>query len=220
MSESYQICYFNGRGRGETARLVLAASGKKFDNLVIEDEGDNKNWPGTLKETMPFGQVPALKIKYADGKEFTLAQSLAIVRYLSRKFNLMGSTPEDAGVIDSLLQQIEDFRSPASSAFWDSSPSKEEKLSKFVKENLPKQLAVFSKFIEKNSPKKEFLFKDTFSVADISLYREVSEMRDSKAFVGAAEEIAKFPLITALLARVEALPNIAAYLKTRKSSEW
>ena len=46
---SYKLTYFNGRGRGEIARMLLAASGKKFEDVRIEFS----DWPA-LKASKSF----------------------------------------------------------------------------------------------------------------------------------------------------------------------
>jgi len=38
---NYKLHYFNGRGRAEISRLILAAAGVKFDDNRVED------WPRT-----------------------------------------------------------------------------------------------------------------------------------------------------------------------------
>ncbi|VDO85507.1 unnamed protein product [Heligmosomoides polygyrus] len=53
---------------------------------------------------MPFGQLPVLEI---DGKQ--LAQSLAIGRYLARKFGYAGKSEFEEAVADSILDQSKDF---------------------------------------------------------------------------------------------------------------
>jgi hypothetical protein len=50
-----KLFYFDGRGRGETARLIFAAAGQQFENCHIETP--EHPWPGSLKAKMPFGTV-------------------------------------------------------------------------------------------------------------------------------------------------------------------
>lgn len=38
---NYKLYYFNGRGRAEISRLILAAAGVKYDDVRIDD------WPKT-----------------------------------------------------------------------------------------------------------------------------------------------------------------------------
>lgn len=48
----YKYNYFNLQGRGEVARLILAAAKQPYTDNRIEF----KNWP-SIKPTTPFGQV-------------------------------------------------------------------------------------------------------------------------------------------------------------------
>jgi glutathione S-transferase len=53
---TYKLYYFNGRGRVETARLIIAAAGKKCEDICYEGEV----W-ATKKVEMPLGQCLFLK---------------------------------------------------------------------------------------------------------------------------------------------------------------
>ena len=72
----YKLTYFNARGAAEFIRHIFLVSKQEYqDNRVNKED-----WPAS-KAKMPFGQMPVLE---EDGKQ--LAQSIAIARYLSRKF--------------------------------------------------------------------------------------------------------------------------------------
>ncbi|CAF1152466.1 unnamed protein product, partial [Brachionus calyciflorus] len=43
---SYKLTYFNGRGRGETTRLIFALAAVQFEDIRINLPDD---WPGTAK---------------------------------------------------------------------------------------------------------------------------------------------------------------------------
>ncbi|EYB95910.1 hypothetical protein Y032_0155g3086 [Ancylostoma ceylanicum] len=53
---------------------------------------------------MPFGQMPVLEV---DGQQ--IPQSLAIARYLARKFGYAGKTPYEEAIVDALADQYKDF---------------------------------------------------------------------------------------------------------------
>lgn len=90
----YKLVYFNFRGRGEIARLILAAAGQKFEDFRLERE----QWP-EYKPKAPFGSIPWLEIH--DGTHVTvLAQSPTIARYLARKFNLAGKNDIEASELE------------------------------------------------------------------------------------------------------------------------
>ena len=91
---SYKVIYFNGRGRAELARLLLAAAGQQYEDVRFEKE----KWP-EHKASTPFGQVPVLEVTEG-GKTLKLSQSLAIARFLARRFNLDGKTDFDKAEVD------------------------------------------------------------------------------------------------------------------------
>ena len=72
-----KLTYFNVRGRGEVARLLLHHAGKKFEDyrlpLPFEEEG-RAGWI-ELKPTLPWGTLPVME--YGG---LVLGQSLAINR--------------------------------------------------------------------------------------------------------------------------------------------
>merc|ERR1711874_485619 len=50
-----KLTYFNGKGRGETARLILAYGGMHYEDRRVSFE----DMP-SLKPSLPFGQLPGL----------------------------------------------------------------------------------------------------------------------------------------------------------------
>ena len=75
--------YFNGRGRMECIRWLLAAAGVEFEEEFIEkpEDLDKLKNDGSLM----FQQVPMVEI---DG--IKLVQTRAILNYVATKYNLYG----------------------------------------------------------------------------------------------------------------------------------
>ena len=90
----YKLIYYNLRGRAEVARFLFAVAGQKYEDFRFE----RNDWPKYKADT-PFGQTPVLEITEG-GKTFKLAQSIAIARYLGRKFDLYGKTDFDKAHVD------------------------------------------------------------------------------------------------------------------------
>uniref|UniRef100_H2YFD7 glutathione transferase n=1 Tax=Ciona savignyi TaxID=51511 RepID=H2YFD7_CIOSA len=93
---TYKLCYFNTKGLGEMARLVFAEAGVEYTDERIEQA----DWPARKSE-MPFGKMPVL---YVDGQP--IAHSRALIRYLGRCFNLMGSSDMEAAIIDMWIEVV------------------------------------------------------------------------------------------------------------------
>ncbi|XGW09001.1 hypothetical protein V3C99_011369 [Haemonchus contortus] len=95
----YRLEYFDGRGRAEIIRQIFAVAGQSFDDVRYSFEEFAKH-----KAELPFGQLPVLEV---DGKQ--LAQSCAIARYLARQFGLAGKNAFDEAVVDSVVDQFNDY---------------------------------------------------------------------------------------------------------------
>merc|ERR1711863_125596 len=80
-----KLVYFDIQAKGELTRLLLAAGNIDYEDFRV----GFSDWPGEIKATTPFGQMPVL---YWDGEE--LAQSMAIARFVARK---VGQEPGGAG---------------------------------------------------------------------------------------------------------------------------
>lgn len=81
MSRKPTLVYFPTRGRGEHVRLLLEVAGVEY----VDDRVSWDDWPAR-KETMPFGQVP-----YYEDEHVSIAQSMAICRYLANKHGTRAS---------------------------------------------------------------------------------------------------------------------------------
>ncbi|CAD6195769.1 unnamed protein product [Caenorhabditis auriculariae] len=99
MAPHYKLYYFESRGLGEVSRQLFALAKVEYENIRIPKD----QWP-TLKNETPFGQVPVLEV---DGVK--IPQSLAIARYLARKFGYAGETPEEEALVDAFADQFKDF---------------------------------------------------------------------------------------------------------------
>ena len=73
-----KLHYFNGRGRAETTRWMLAVNQIAFENVSVETPEALAALRATGK--LPFDQMPLLEV---DG--LNLSQSSAMIRYLARR---------------------------------------------------------------------------------------------------------------------------------------
>ena len=103
------LTYFRGRGRAETTRWMLAATGVDFVNLPIDTPEDLASLRASGK--LPFDQMPLLEI---DGH--CLSQSSAMIRYLARRGGLYGVSETDAMWCDLIAGVVADFAEAAMQA--------------------------------------------------------------------------------------------------------
>ncbi|CAG7717678.1 unnamed protein product, partial [Allacma fusca] len=100
----YTFTYYDARGLGEPARLILAYGGANWkDNRVALITPAESPIPEDIKTRLRFGQVPLLEF---DGKR--LVQSQAIFRYLAKQFNLVGKDEFEAAQCDEIVDAIKD----------------------------------------------------------------------------------------------------------------
>ena len=194
-----KLNYFNGKGMGETSRLIMVAAGAKFEDYRypikindwgtydIEREEFNKDKSeGKLWKSM--GKVPFLNV----GKG-VISQSKAIERYLATRFKMMGDTLEEGALIDSYCEYIRDFKTAYQAV--KRKENKEEALNEWFDNTLPEKLMVFDKLLFGNmdfqnmitSPSnRPFSVGNKLSLADIVIYSFLKNFFDNKEAVATA----------------------------------
>lgn len=99
---TYELRYFSIRARAETIKLLLLASGAKFNHVTPE-------WPAD-KPNHPMCQLPVLIETLQDGSKFELSDTQAIEKYLAAKAGLLvDSGLRDTARESQLRGQIEDL---------------------------------------------------------------------------------------------------------------
>jgi glutathione S-transferase len=199
-----QLYYFNGRGRGEVSRLICAEAKIAFDDHRVE----GKDWPA-LKGTAPFGQMPLLKV----GNQ-TIAQSAAIERYLARAGKLYGANDLEAAQIDMVCEGVHDAIKSFVTAFWTKDANeKKAKTEAYFKDEFPKWAAFLNALLKANNGGAGYFVGGGVTYCDILAFHAFEDVQKANA-----EAFKPFPELTALLARVGARPNIAAWVKVRPAS--
>ena len=191
----YKLSYFNGRGRAEVIRLILAQAGVEYEDKRIAFE----DW-GQLKPQTPFGYMPILEV---DGK--VLSGSVPLARFLAERHGLAGSNDvenaEIAGIIDCLTDLGLQF---IRWLFEEKDETRKAELKKKIDEvHIPKH---FSN-LEKRISAEGWLYGSKVTYADLVLYAVSSRLSD--------EVLIKYPGLKSIKEKVEALPNIAKWLKER-----
>merc|ERR1712168_291772 len=127
-----KFVYFDAQAKGELTRLLLAAGNIDYEDFRV----GFADWPGEIKATTPFGQMPVL---YWDGEE--LAQSMAIARFVARKVGLAGKSDLEFCQADMIACHYEDIWTKLPKMKFAKSQEEREELAKeFLTEFLPKWL--------------------------------------------------------------------------------
>ncbi|XP_044531281.1 glutathione S-transferase A4-like [Gracilinanus agilis] len=93
MAEKPRLYYFNGRGRMESIRWLLAAAGVEFEEVILETR---EQYLKLLEDGyLLFDQVPLVEM---DGMKLT--QTRAILSYLAAKYNLYGKDLKETALIN------------------------------------------------------------------------------------------------------------------------
>ncbi|CAB3234380.1 unnamed protein product [Arctia plantaginis] len=192
----YTLHYFNGRALGEGPRLLFAYGGQEFEDVRYTVQ----TWPAFKPKTL-FGSVPVL---FIDDKQY--AQSLAISRYLGKKYGLVGDNDEENLEIDQNVDFVNDIRAKAAIVQYEKDEAVKEKKHKDNSENVyPGYFAKLNAIIEQNNghiAAGKLTWGD-FWVAGIIDY--------IKAMVRIPDFEEKYPAIKTLVNKVYSIPKVKAF---------
>jgi len=195
----------------EPIRLVFAYAGVEYEDVRLDREKDN--WPA-LKANYPWGTLPVLEI---DGK--MLAQSLAILRYLGKQFNLAGDTAFESGKCDEMVEAMADLGNASRTTFMEpNAVKKAEMLAKLKEETFSKFFGKWNEILEKNGG---FLVGKRFSYADICIATFLQLYNDNLGEGGQpANLFEKYPALQAHQEKVFNAPGIKEWVEKRPKTQW
>lgn len=113
-ARSLTLKYFNARGAAEVSRVLLAISGTDYKDHryeIVPKEGGGFSTPefASDKESgalaVNLNRAPVLIVD-----DQTFGQSKAMERYIAAQGGMMGSTPLEAALIDSVAEHVRDVK--------------------------------------------------------------------------------------------------------------
>jgi glutathione S-transferase len=198
------LAYWDIRGLAQPIRLLLEHVGAEWEDkyyVSVVKPGpiyDKSSW-FSVKEKLglPFPNLPYL----IDG-DLKLVQSNAILRYLARKFGLLGKTEEEIIRVDVIENEICDFRSEFVPMCY--SPDFDKLLPGYL-ETLPGKLKRFSDFLGDH----KFFAGENLTHVDFLVY----EMLDQHKLLepGCLDP---FGNLQNFIRSIESLENVSSYLKS------
>ncbi|CAJ0919298.1 unnamed protein product, partial [Mesorhabditis belari] len=205
---NYKLTYFDLRGRAEIHRQLFALAGVPYVDKRIKPE----DWP-TLKPTTPFGQLPLLEV---DGKP--IPQSMAIARFLAKRFGFAGANDLEEAQIDALVDLLNDYMTEQKHFFGvlvgrvpgDKAAATKELFEPARDKYFP---LVIEKYLKKS--KSGFLVGSKVSWVDLHLAGHITTYQ--QLIPGAFD---KYPEVIAHRDRVEALPAIKEWIAKRPKSSY
>ncbi|KAL7636037.1 UNVERIFIED_CONTAM: hypothetical protein RMT77_013855 [Armadillidium vulgare] len=197
--------YWKVRGLAQYIRFLLEYSGEDYEDKHYEfgpaPNYDKSQW---LNEKFELGlDFPNLPY-YIDGK-VKLTQSVAILRYIARKHDLVAKTEEEIAKADILEYEAVDLRMSFSKVVY--SPDFESLKENFINQTVETKFTQLSKFLGTN----DWFLGSSISYVDFFLYEglyRVSQLTPSS--------FDKFENLKIFMKRFEDLEPIKNYIKSER----
>jgi glutathione S-transferase len=212
------LIYFPTRGRAELIRLILAEAGVDFDEHPVISNGQPMNGLPTdftqLKASglLPFQAVPV----WEEPDGFRLAQSLAIARYLSRKYGLLGSSAREEAQIDQVLGMYDDIRPEVRRLVTAAPAERLATRSELNTVTLPRWLENMDRLLKSNDDGIGFVVGKSFSVADLAFWYLLELIRDN----GFGALIDKHPRLVAYADRIGKRPSVYKWVTSDRRAKF
>ena len=223
---TYELYYWSHiQGRGEFVRLALEQAGVEYIDIAREPERDGMGVPAIRRlladESQPFPPYAPPILKVGDQ---LIAQTANILMFIGARHNL--APAYELGrvwahqlqlTVTDFVVHIHDTHHPiAGSLYYEEQlPEAKRRAEKFHVDRLPKFLHYFERVLRVNPHGRQFMVGKQLSYVDLSMFQLMAGLRYAFPRAMAALE-PSLPLLVALSSRVEALPRIAAYLKSRR----
>ncbi|CAL8299847.1 unnamed protein product [Merluccius merluccius] len=197
MSGKVVLYYFNGRGRMESVRWLLAAAEVEFDEVILtsRDQYEKLLADGVLM----YEQVPMVEM---DGMH--LVQTKAILKYIAEKYNLNGKDIKERAMVNMYSEGLIDLMEMIMILPFTPPADVKTKLQTIETKATGRYLPVFEKAVSGSI----FLVGGQLSCADVQLM-ECSLMLEEK-FPGI---LAQFPNIKSFQGRMSKKPAIERFLQ-------
>ncbi|XP_028905600.1 glutathione S-transferase-like [Ornithorhynchus anatinus] len=199
MAAKPKLYYFNGRGRMETIRWLLAAAGVEYEEKLFEtrEEFENLVKGGTLM----YQQVPMVEI---DGMK--LVQTRAILSYIAAKYKLYGKDLKERALIDMYVEGMRDL-SDMIMFFPLSLPAeKEMNLAYILERATTRFFPAYEKALRTH--RQDFLVGNQLSWADVQLLEVILMTEELKPNI-----LSEFPLLRGFQTRISNIPTIKKFLQ-------
>jgi glutathione S-transferase len=219
-----ELYYWPGiQGRGEFVRLLLAAAGAAYVDVVRE----RKNGLAAMMRFLDGGEPGALPLAppFVKVGKTVVSQTANVLAYLAPR---VGLVPDDEALraeanqiqltIADFVGEVHDTHHPiAGSLYYDDQKSAAKRRAQhFVKERMPKYLAWIEKVLTRNRQSAgQWLVGSDRTYVDLSVFQIVEGLR--YAFPNAMQRLEpQIPRVVALRDRVAGRPLIAVYLKSKR----
>ncbi|XP_027708783.1 glutathione S-transferase-like [Vombatus ursinus] len=199
MAAKPKLYYFDGRGRMESVRWLLAAAGVEFEEVLLETAEELQN---LIKDgQLMYQQLPMVEI---DGMK--MVQTRAILRYIAGKYNLYGKDLKEQVLIDMYVEGMKELSDlimlvpSAALEDWEKSVN-------FVTEKATQRyLPVYEKALKDQG--KNYLVGNQLTWADVFLLEVILMVEECKS-----DALSAFPKLQEFKAAISKLPRIQKFLQ-------
>ena len=218
----YELYYWPTiQGRGEFVRLALEEAGAKYIDVARRSEKSGMGVPAMLRlmESEAQGRLPFAPPFLKCG-DVIVGQTANILLFLGDRHRLAPEEPEGQLWVNQLQLTIADLVDEAHNThhpvggslyYEDQKPEAARYAEQFRRQRMPKYLGYFERILSGAGETGAGLAGEVLCYADLSLFQVVRGLE--YAFPNAMASLApKIGNVLALAERVEARPNIAAYL--------
>ncbi|CAD5209092.1 unnamed protein product [Bursaphelenchus okinawaensis] len=201
----YKLTYFGIRGLAEPIRCCLHYADIEFDDVRVKLE----EWPA-MKPTTSHGVLPLFE---EDGE--LLTQSGAILRYVSKIAALNGKTEWEEAKADETYHFFHDNIVAGNAYVHDKSNIKKaDDINKAYEIFVPvatKALDYYQNML--NKANNGYILASGLTYADLVVYSHLLTLRNCDA-----ELVDKYPKLLEFIERIEGLPQLQKYFKSRPFS--
>uniref|UniRef100_A0A7E4ZTK2 glutathione transferase n=1 Tax=Panagrellus redivivus TaxID=6233 RepID=A0A7E4ZTK2_PANRE len=182
-----------------------------FDARSLDFRVNQETWP-SYKPKAPTGKLPNI---HFDGK--VLSETGAILRYLGRKYDLIGANEWEAAKADEVYDHYRDLAEPIRKYTIVAAGYGEGDLDHLYKESFtPNRNIVFTYLTDVLSKSKSgFIVDSGVTWADLFIVENVTTLLNVDP-----ESAKTYPEVAAYQERVYSLPQIKTYVGTRKFSKF
>ncbi|CAH7222940.1 glutathione S-transferase alpha-3 [Phodopus roborovskii] len=191
--------YFDGRGRMEPVRWLLAAAGVEFEEKFLKTRDDLSRLRND--GSLMFQQVPMVEI---DGMK--LVQTRAILNYIASKYNLYGKDVKERALIDMYAEGMADLDEIVLHQPYVPQEEKEANLAKIKDKARNRYFPAYEKVLKSHG--QDYLIGNRLSRADVYLVELLYHVEELDPTV-----LANFPQLKALKTRVSNLPTVKKFLQ-------
>ncbi|XP_069091904.1 glutathione S-transferase 3-like [Pleurodeles waltl] len=197
MAGKPKLFYFNGRGRMESIRWLLAAAGVEFDEVFIQTrEQYEKLLPDLLFEQVPMVEMDGVK----------MVQSRAIQSYIAAKYNLYGKDIKERLLIDMYVEAAAELMMMiVPTAFLDTD-ERNKRIELLRKRATGRYFPVFEKVLKDHG--QDFLVGNKLSWADVHLFEAILMTEEKCESV-----LSEFPLLQVYKERMSKIPTLEKFLQ-------